>query len=95
MSMTSLQTRGSSGTDNKPQSAGRPILPGLLYAALFPAIIGSRCPGALYLSQSLKFRAQALVCPLAREPLGAMAARLTTLISDVEINVMRLAHAGR
>ena len=39
------------------------ILPGLLCASLFPAIIGSRCPGALYLSQSLKFRAQAVVRP--------------------------------
>lgn len=38
-----------------------PILPGLLMAALFPAIIGSQFPGALYLSQSLKFKQYALV----------------------------------
>ena len=37
------------------------ILPGLLMAALFPAIIGSSFPGALYLSQSLKFKRYALV----------------------------------
>lgn len=37
------------------------ILPGLLMAALFPAIIGSAFPGALYLSQSLKFKHYALV----------------------------------
>lgn len=32
-----------------------PILPGMLLAALFPAIIGSRFPGSVYLSQTLKF----------------------------------------
>ncbi|PRW33937.1 (R)-specific enoyl- hydratase [Chlorella sorokiniana] len=37
------------------------ILPGLLMAALFPAIIGSSFPGALYLNQSLKFKQYALV----------------------------------
>lgn len=37
------------------------ILPGLLMAALFPAIIGSTFPGALYLSQTLKFKHHALV----------------------------------
>lgn len=44
-------------------AAGLPgaILPGLLMAALFPAIIGSHFPGALYLSQSLKFKRYALV----------------------------------
>ena len=39
------------------------MLPGSLCAALFPAIIGSRFPGALYLSQTLKFRRPALVRP--------------------------------
>ena len=39
------------------------VLPGSLCAALFPAIIGSRFPGALYLSQTLKFRRPALVRP--------------------------------
>ena len=38
-----------------------PILPGLLLAALFPAIIGSHFPGALYLSQTLRFRHAATV----------------------------------
>lgn len=37
------------------------ILPGMLMAAMFPAIIGSRLPGALYLTQTLKFRKQAAV----------------------------------
>eukprot|EP00775_Hariotina_reticulata_P008604 gene8604-8785_t len=37
------------------------ILPGMLMAAMFPAIIGSRFPGALYLTQTLKFRRQAAV----------------------------------
>jgi 3-hydroxybutyryl-CoA dehydratase len=36
-------------------------LPGMLMAAMFPAIIGSRFPGALYLTQTLKFRKQAAV----------------------------------
>lgn len=38
-----------------------PVLPGLLSASLFPAIIGSHFPGAVYLSQTLKFKAPALV----------------------------------
>mmetsp|Transcript_14601 Transcript_14601/g.31835 ORF Transcript_14601/g.31835 Transcript_14601/m.31835 type:complete len:167 (+) Transcript_14601:116-616(+) len=38
-----------------------PLLPGILLASLFPAIIGSRFPGALYAQQSLNFRAPALV----------------------------------
>jgi 3-hydroxybutyryl-CoA dehydratase len=36
--------------------AGAPVLPGMLVASMFPAIIGSAFPGAVYLSQSLKFR---------------------------------------
>jgi len=45
------------------QQRGLPaaVLPGMLMASLFPAIIGSRFPGALYLSQTLKFRQYALV----------------------------------
>ncbi|KAK9807818.1 hypothetical protein WJX72_010215 [[Myrmecia] bisecta] len=37
------------------------ILPGLLCSSLFPAIIGTQFPGALYLSQELKFRRPALL----------------------------------
>ena len=37
------------------------VLPGSLCAALFPAVIGSRFPGAVYISQTLKFRRPALV----------------------------------
>jgi 3-hydroxybutyryl-CoA dehydratase len=33
----------------------------MLLAALFPAIIGSIFPGAVYLSQTLKFKKYALV----------------------------------
>lgn len=40
------------------------VLPGVLCASLFPALIGSNFPGAIYLSQTLKFRAPALVRPL-------------------------------
>lgn len=40
---------------------GGAIIPGSLCASLFPAIIGSAFPGALYLSQTLKFRNPALV----------------------------------
>ena len=39
------------------------MLPGMMCASLFPAIIGSAFPGALYLSQTLKFRQPALVKP--------------------------------
>ena len=38
------------------------VLPGLLSASLFPAIIGSHFPGAVYLTQTLKFKQFALVC---------------------------------
>jgi 3-hydroxybutyryl-CoA dehydratase len=37
------------------------IVPGMLLASMFPAIIGSRFPGALYLKQSLSFRSPASV----------------------------------
>lgn len=40
---------------------GGAIIPGSLCASLFPAIIGTAFPGALYLSQTLKFRNAALV----------------------------------
>ncbi len=45
-----------------------PVLPGILLASLFPAIIGTHFPGALYLTQSLAFKAPALVraCGAAR-----------------------------
>jgi len=37
------------------------VVPGMLLASMFPAIIGSRFPGALYLKQSLSFRSIAIV----------------------------------
>eukprot|EP00798_Chlamydomonas_sp_ICE-L_P024432 gene24431-10031_t len=45
------------------QAAGfsAPILPGILMASLFPAIIGSNFPGAVYASQSISFKSPALV----------------------------------
>lgn len=43
------------------QGLPAPILPGMLMASLFPAIIGSNFPGAVYLSQTLKFKHYALV----------------------------------
>ena len=43
------------------QGLPAPILPGMLMASLFPAIIGSTFPGAVYLSQTLKFKRHALV----------------------------------
>lgn len=38
-----------------------PIVPGILLASLFPSVISSYFPGALYLGQTLKFRHHALV----------------------------------
>lgn len=38
-----------------------PVVPGMLCASLFPAIIGSKFPRVLYLTQTLKFRHSALV----------------------------------
>ncbi|GLI66693.1 hypothetical protein VaNZ11_010628 [Volvox africanus] len=40
---------------------GAPLLPGILVASLFPAIIGSKFPGTVYASQTLSFRNPALV----------------------------------
>ena len=34
----------------------RPVVHGMLYASMFGAIVGHRCPGAVYLSQTLQFR---------------------------------------
>ena len=39
----------------------RTIVPGILSASLFPAIISAHYPGALYLTQKLKFREYILV----------------------------------
>lgn len=38
------------------------VVPGLLVASLFPAIIGSKYPGTLYARQDLKFERPVLVC---------------------------------
>lgn len=38
-----------------------PVLPGMLCASMFPALIGSLFPGALYLTQTLRFRHVALL----------------------------------
>ena len=37
------------------------IVPGILIAALFPSIIGSQCPGAIYASQQVTFRRPAII----------------------------------
>ncbi|KAK9848574.1 hypothetical protein WJX84_009051 [Apatococcus fuscideae] len=37
------------------------VIPGLLVASMFPAIIAAAFPGAIYLSQTLKFRHPAVV----------------------------------
>ncbi|CAK0785215.1 hypothetical protein CVIRNUC_008421 [Coccomyxa viridis] len=37
------------------------LVPGMLCASLFPAIIGSTFPGAVYMMQDLKFRSPSLV----------------------------------
>jgi acyl dehydratase len=37
------------------------VVPGILTASLFPAIIGSNFQGALYLSQTLRFKSSVLV----------------------------------
>lgn len=39
-----------------------PIVPGLLASSLFPALIGSSYPGAIYAKQDLKFIHSILVC---------------------------------
>lgn len=41
-----------------------PILPGILLGSIFPAIIAQHHPGAIYLSQTLKFRTPVLVSSL-------------------------------
>ncbi|CAL5220122.1 g2077 [Coccomyxa viridis] len=56
------------------------IVPGMLCASLFPAIIGSAFPGALYMTQDLKFRHPALV----GEPLLA---RVTLTAKSVHLHL--------
>lgn len=50
------------GDSNPIHSGTGAIVPGLLAASLFPAIIGSAYPGVLYASQELKFRHAIQVC---------------------------------
>lgn len=45
------------------------LLPGLLCASLFPGLIGTAFPGAVYVSQELRFRRPALVCVCAHSQL--------------------------
>lgn len=47
---------GLTGDSNPIHKGTKAIVPGLLAASLFPAIIGSAYPGVLYASQELKFR---------------------------------------
>lgn len=56
---TDLQAPG--GTAGSTADSTQTVVPGMLMASMFPAIIGSRFPGALYLSQTLKFRRSAAV----------------------------------
>jgi hypothetical protein len=56
-----------------PAGAPPPLVPGLLTGSLFAAIVGTHLPGALYLSQTLRFAAPLLVRPAGRwagNPLG-------------------------
>ncbi len=63
-----------------------PILPGMLLASLFPAIIGSHFPGAIYLSQTLNFKQYALVSgpPQAAAAAVAVAGQLSALQCDIQ-----------
>ena len=45
-----------SGDANPLHQGPRAVVPGLLLGALFPGLVGTACPGAVYLSQSLSFR---------------------------------------
>lgn len=47
--------------DQQQCSPAAAVVPGMLLVSMFPAIIGSNFPGALYLSQTLKFRRSAAV----------------------------------
>ncbi len=48
------------------------IVPGMLMASMFPALIGSAFPGALYLSQDLSFRRTAHVGDTVRAEVAVM-----------------------
>lgn len=52
---------GAGSSSSCTPAAAAAVVPGMLLASMFPAIIGSRFPGALYLSQTLKFRLPAAV----------------------------------
>ena len=50
-----------SGDANPLHRGPRAVVPGLLLGSLFPGLVGSAFPGALYLSQRLSFRRPVLV----------------------------------
>lgn len=70
-----------------------PILPGMLLASLFPAIIGSTFPGALYLTQTLKFRQPACVGATVRAEVtvathSGKRVTFSTVCKDIEGNII-------
>lgn len=54
-----LAAVGDSNAIHQPAEEGRktpPVVPGMLVASLFPALVGSEYPGALHLRQGVSFR---------------------------------------
>lgn len=58
---TYLSLTGDHNHIHRLEAGSAPVLPGMLIASLFPAIIGSTFPGALYAKQDLKFRKKAFL----------------------------------
>jgi acyl dehydratase len=76
---------------------GGPILPGVLLTSMFPAIIGSTFPGAVYASQNVSYRAPALIgqpvvaqvrLKLKREGGGARGVRACGLCAGACVSVV-------
>jgi len=58
---TISNSSNSNSSSSNSTAADEPIVPGMLLASLFPAIIGSSFGGALYATQSLAFRSACAV----------------------------------
>jgi 3-hydroxybutyryl-CoA dehydratase len=56
-----ISSSSSSSPSSPPETGPPPIVPGILLASMFPAIIGSHFGGAVYATQSLAFRAPSAV----------------------------------
>lgn len=64
---------------------GRPIVHGMLGAAMFSAVFATRIPGAIYLSQNLSFTAPVFVGDVVRAKIEVLELRRRTAICSTTV----------